>query len=59
MNAPDYEAWRQALIAFYREEGGWNPQTIENLRLGRPMTDLDKRTIRALSAAQQAMKVAA
>jgi hypothetical protein len=55
MNA-DMEAWRPALIAFYRQESPWMLQKLENLERGRPLTADDIRVIKGLCAA---LKVAA
>lgn len=54
MNAPDYETWRPALIAFY--EGDCLPTKAQLIRNGAPLDYLDKRAIDALRAA---FKVAA
>jgi hypothetical protein len=50
MNA-DYEAWRPALIAFYRHESPWMTQKLENLRRGDPLTTDDRHVIDGLIAA--------
>jgi hypothetical protein len=47
----ELEAWRPALIAFYRQESPWMLQTLEDLTLGRPFTDDNIRVIRGLQAA--------
>ena len=55
---PDnYEAWREALIAFLEAEGQYMPTTLANLRRGAPLTEDNKRIIRGLMAASH--KVAA
>lgn len=54
----DYEAWRPALIAFYRHDGPWF-QTIENLKRGDPLTAENKRVIDALKAALNEVREAA
>jgi hypothetical protein len=48
----DYEAWRPALIAFYRADGWF--QSAENLERGCELTPECERTIRSLAAAYQA-----
>jgi len=53
VNAPDYEAWRPALIAFCERECPWASMTLENLRLGRPLSDDNRRTIEALILAAE------
>jgi len=53
---PDYEAWRPALIAFYRADSPWMAQKLSNLRNGHPLTDDDRLVIDGLMAA---VKVAA
>jgi hypothetical protein len=50
------EAWRPALIAFYRQESPWMSQKLENLQRGDPFTDYD---IHAIKGLQAALKVAA
>jgi hypothetical protein len=51
-----FEAWRPALIAFYRQESPWMSQKLENLQRGDPFTDYD---IHAIKGLQAALKVAA
>jgi hypothetical protein len=46
----DYEAWRPALIAFYRAQGPWF-MTIEQLERGAPLTTDNKHDIDGLVAA--------
>lgn len=54
----DYEAWRPALVAFYRAECSF--QSAENVGKFRfPLTNSDKRMIDALAAALNAMDRAA
>lgn len=48
--ATDYEAWRPALIAFYRAQGPWY-MTIEELERGSPLTTDNKHDIDGLVAA--------
>lgn len=43
---PDYEAWRPALIAFYKADGWF--QSAENLERGSPLNNADRRLIDAL-----------
>jgi hypothetical protein len=50
----DYEAWRPALLAFYQAESPWMAQTIESLRKGWPLTEDNRRVIRALMAVREA-----
>ena len=52
--AIDYEAWRSALIAFYRAESPWMTQKVENLERGYPLTTSDRHTIDGLAAARRA-----
>jgi hypothetical protein len=47
----DYEAWRPALIAFYRHESPWMRQKLENLERGDPLTTDDRHVIDGLIAA--------
>lgn len=47
---PDYEAWRPALIAFYRAQGPWF-MTIEQLERGSPLSADNKHDIDGLMAA--------
>lgn len=49
----DYEAWRPALIAFYRAESPWMTQKLENLRRGDPLTTDDCHVIDGLMAVQK------
>jgi hypothetical protein len=49
--SPDYEAWRPALIAFFRADSPWMAQKRENLERGDPLTNEDRRTIDALIVA--------
>jgi hypothetical protein len=44
----DYEAWRPALIAFYRADCWF--QSAENVERGGPLTAEDKRLIAVLRA---------
>jgi hypothetical protein len=56
--ATDYEAWRPALIAFYRADCWF--QSADNLeKLRMPLTLDDKRQIDALKAAAERMPRAA
>lgn len=48
----NYEAWREALIAFYERDE--LPTKARSLRDGAPFDYLDKRAIEALRAAHQA-----
>lgn len=48
---PDYEAWREALIAFYEAESPYLPQRAKNLRMGFPLSNDDRRTIEGLIVA--------
>lgn len=52
-----YEAWRPALIAFYRSEGPWF-QKVENLQRGDPLSDEDRHVIDGLIAAQNVREAA-
>jgi hypothetical protein len=52
------EAWRPALIAFYRADGPWF-QKIENLTRGDPFTAEDLRLIECLKATAQLLPIAA
>ena len=56
----DYEAWRPALIAFYRAQGPWF-MTIEELERGCPLSTDNKHDIDGLVAASELipMKAAA
>jgi hypothetical protein len=45
------EAWRQSLIAFYREEGSF--QSAENVARGDALSIADKRVIRSIQAANE------
>jgi hypothetical protein len=54
----DYEAWRPALIAFYRAQGPWF-QSVRNLEAGWPLTSENKHDIDGLIAAMEAMREAA
>lgn len=49
--SPNYEAWRPALIAFYRVDSPWMTQKRENLNRGDPLTNEDRRIIDALIVA--------
>jgi hypothetical protein len=46
---PNYEAWRPALIAFYRAEAMF--QSAENVERGSPLSHADRRLIDALIVA--------
>jgi hypothetical protein len=46
---PDYEAWRPALVAFYRADGWF--QSAENAERGSQLTNEDRRIIDALIVA--------
>ena len=46
-----HEAWRPALIAFYKRESPWMVQTLEDLQRGRPFTPDNLRVIEGLQAA--------
>lgn len=48
---PNYEAWRPALISFYRVESPWMTQKRENLERGDQLTNDDRRIIDALIVA--------
>jgi hypothetical protein len=54
----DLEAWRPALIAFYRQDGPWF-QKIENLEQGDPFTAEDIRLVHCLKAAAEKLPLAA
>jgi len=56
MNGADYEAWRLALIAFHEAESPYMTQTLANLRAGLPLTEENKRTVRAIIAAMDALQ---
>jgi hypothetical protein len=43
---PNYEAWRQALAAFYRADCCF--QSAENVARGSPLTNADRRIIEGL-----------
>jgi hypothetical protein len=47
--SPDYEAWRPALVAFYRADAWF--QSAENVERGFPLTNADRRIIDALIVA--------
>lgn len=49
IHARDYEAWRPALVAFYRADCWF--QSAENLERGGQLSEDNKRHIRALQAA--------
>jgi hypothetical protein len=50
---PDYEAYRERLIAFYRHESPWMTQKLENLRLGYPLSIDDMHVIDGLMAVEK------
>jgi len=50
VNALEYEAWRPALIAYYRAESPWMVQKLQNLRNGYPLNDTDRSVIDGLRA---------
>lgn len=52
----DRELDRQMLIAFYKRESPWMAQTLEDLRLGYPLT---QDNLRVLAALKEALAVAA
>jgi hypothetical protein len=54
--AENLEAWRPALLAFYRKESPWMVQTIEDLERGRPFS---ADTLRVIEGLKEALKVAA
>jgi hypothetical protein len=56
--ASPYEAWRSALVEFYRADGPWF-QKIANLEHGDAFTREDLRVIDCLMAAVERMPVAA
>jgi len=49
----DYEAWRPALIAFYRHESPWMVQKLANLENGYPLSIDDRHVIDGLIAARK------
>lgn len=49
----NYEAWREALIAFYRAESPWMTGKRDHLKQGGELTDTDKRIIEGLAAVQK------
>lgn len=54
---PDYEAWRPALVAFYKADCCF--QSAMNVKNGMPLTIGDKRVIDALILAGEKMPKAA
>lgn len=59
MNEIDYEAWRPALIAFYRHESPWMAETLASLKRGDPFTPDNRRVVAGLVAADEAKRESA
>lgn len=52
---PDYEAYRPALLAFYKVDSPWMFQKLKNLEHGDPLTFEDRRIIDGLIVAGERM----